>query len=403
MKEKQEEFFVPGKDGRTIKIRPPRIEDARRIQVLYSEIYGSNYPMPIIYDRDRLLATIASPDFFWLVGEDNGRIIGSIMYEIDRPQHMGKALGAVVSREYRQLNLANTMMRLLLDKITEADLADIVYAATRTITTAPQHMTLKLGFTPLGIFPNAHRVFESETHTLACHLNPKAWHKRQTPVRILKEVLPFFQLAQKELMKRGLDLGKPEVLSDYGSPAQTKALKKPPIEFEIIQAPHFVQNRYTKLKKNGPFTNIYVPFHEANMLLVSRDQKTEIFVHHEDLDRYAVIMGGRTDVEDVSLLFESISMALTHTNTSYIELLIDAYSPHVQWNAINSRFLPSAYFPAMHLDNGKRWDYIVFSRSFQMLDFRNVTLIPGFRGFLKAYMKIWRDIYVNSAFKRPLK
>jgi len=80
MKEKQEEFFVPGKDGRTIKIRPPRIEDARRIQVLYSEIYGSNYPMPIIYDRDRLLATIASPDFFWLVGEDNGRIIGSIMY-----------------------------------------------------------------------------------------------------------------------------------------------------------------------------------------------------------------------------------------------------------------------------------------------------------------------------------
>ena len=51
---------------------------------------------------------------------------------------------------------------------------------------------------------------------------------------------------------------------------------------------------------------------------------------------------------------------------------------------------------------GRRWDYIVFSRSFEILDFRNVRLISIYRDFLKEYFKAWQTLYINQAFQAPL-
>jgi len=399
-----EVLLSTGEEGADIRIRNARPEDARRIQVLYGEVYGANYSMPLIYDRERVKAAIENDNFFWLVGEHNGRIIGSLLYQIDRPQRMAKALGAVVSRDYRKHNLANTMMKIIQDKITkEESLVDAVYATTRTITTAPQQMTENLGFIPLGIFPNAHKVFEHETHCLAGYFVKEAWKLRRAPVKIIEEVLPFYELARRELAAKDLQLGAPKVCkaSKRQQTASAASVKQADIiPFEVINAPRFVAARAAQLGNSGIFANSYVPFHPPNLMLMSHDQKHEIFLHYGEKDKYSMITGGRTDSKDPSLMLQSVAQALRQINVSYIELLVDAYSPELQWSALNARFLPSAYFPAIMKAGSKRWDYVVFSRSFDMLDFRNVSITHAYGDFLQEYLKLWRELYVEAAFRK---
>ncbi|MDD2772111.1 MAG: GNAT family N-acetyltransferase [Elusimicrobiales bacterium] len=389
-------------DGQEIRIRNARVEDARRIQVLYSEIYGPTYPIPVISDREKMKKALASDDYFWLVGEHNGRIIGSLIYQLDKKNRIAKALGAVVSRDYRKHNLANTLMRIILDKITgEEQLVDAVYATTRTITTAPQQMTENLGFAALGIFPNAHRVYEHETHCLTGYYVPAAWKKRRKPVSLVKEAEPFYRLARKELEERSLALGEPKI---YGEEYCAGAARQETlIPLEVISAPQFVRRRFHDGPNTGVFANSYMPFHEPNLLLISHDQKSEIYIHLSEKDRYTAILGGRSEEKSLSLLLNSAARTLRDFNVSYIELLVDAYSPELQWQAVNARFLPSAYFPAARLVGAKRWDYMIFSRSFEMLDFRNVTLMHTYREYLKEYLKVWDALYVQGALPGPEK
>ncbi|NLO92092.1 MAG: GNAT family N-acetyltransferase, partial [Elusimicrobia bacterium] len=273
-----------------IKLRPARIEDARRIQMLYAEVYGQHYTIPTVYDRGLMCRAIESDSYFWLVGEHKGRIIASLVYSIDRLHRTGKALGAVVSKEYRKHNLASMMMKIILDKITrENDLVDVIYATTRTVTTAPQQMADTQGFIPLGIFPNSHKIFDYETHCLAAYFVKKSWDLRREPAVLLPEIKPFFDMVNKELQKVGLKMKKPELARpDHGS---LSGMNKTPkhqalLDFEAVSAPVFVKNRARTLGNSGVFANTFVPFHEPNLMLVSHDQKNEIYVHCEPKDRY---------------------------------------------------------------------------------------------------------------------
>ncbi|MFA5161080.1 MAG: GNAT family N-acetyltransferase [Elusimicrobiales bacterium] len=386
-----------GTEGREIRVRNARSEDARRIQALYSEVYGSSYSVSVVTDREKMKKAIASDDYFWLVGEHEGRIIASLFYTLDRTQRISKALGAVVSNEYRKLNLANTLMRFILDAIISAGWADVVYATTRTANTAPQQLTEGLGFAPLGIFPNAHKVFENETHCLAGHFIPQSWQHRRAPAVLLEELEPLHRLAGQSLAKFGVELEKPELVRAEDSGREPPVKNAPQIPFEIIDAPHFAAHRWRAHGNSGVFENAYVPFHEPNLILLSHDQKTEIYIHYSEKDGYSAILGGRSEEKDLSVILRSAANALRELKVSYVEHLVDAYSPQLQQQALHARFLPSAYFPAMRLHGGKRWDYIIFSHSFDMLDFRNVSLMPAYRQYLKQYLQIWDKLYIETA------
>ncbi len=394
-----------GETNFQIRIRSARLEDARRIQVLYAEVYGHNYPMSLVSDRAKMNNAITSDSYYWLVGEHNGRIIASQILQIDAANRMAKALGAVVSREYRRLNLNYAMMKMIMDDITGVQkVVDVVYATTRTVTAAPQQILDNMGFSALGIFPNAHKVYEHETHCLTAYYVIPAWGKRRKPVRIIEEIEPFYRLAQRELTGRmpgkELRLEEPKVTAAAGKPKEgAPKHEEKPIQFEIIQAPHFVSERYRRNGSNGVFADFFVPFHKPNMLLVSHDQKTEIYMQYNPQDKYTVILGGRTEVTDFSLLLNSVAEVMRNLNVSYLECLVDAYSPELQAQAVKAGFLPSAYFPAMRLVGSKRLDYIAFSRSFEMLDFRKVNLIRTYRAYLKEYLRMWNEMYVDSALR----
>jgi RimJ/RimL family protein N-acetyltransferase len=382
---------IPGKGD--VLIRPARLIDARRIQVLYTEVYGSSYSVPIITDPEKMKQAIESDDYYWLVGDYNSKIIASLVYSLDLKNRISKAFGAVVSEEFRKNDIAYIMMKLILDDITQnQDLVDVIYATTRTTSYAPQKLTESLGFIKLGIFPNTHKVKENETHCFTVYLTENALKKRKKEPIIIPEILPFYNLVLKQIK---LEQAK---IKDVKRQYSDHSIKIPIVDFEVITAPIFIKRRFSKVKNKGWLKNTFMPFHEPNMLLITPDGKTEIYLTYNSKDKYSVFVGGFTNL-DPSVILESVAKKMRDLDMAYLEILFDAYTPELQRAAIDARFIPSGYFVAGKYENGARYDCIVFSRTFDVLDFRNVKLSSIYREFLKEYLKLWRENYVEVVFK----
>ena len=97
-----------------ITIRLARLQDMRRIQMLYVEIYGGSYSISLINDEVKMRSAIENDSYYWVVAECEGRIIGSLVYALDLSERIAKAFGAVVSKDFRKLDLASTMVKLVL-------------------------------------------------------------------------------------------------------------------------------------------------------------------------------------------------------------------------------------------------------------------------------------------------
>lgn len=379
-------------------IRLARVQDMRRIQMLYSEVYGASYPIPMIMDREQMRHAIESDDCYWMVADCQGRIVGSLVYELDLNYRYSKALGAVVSQEFRKHDLAYTMMKLVLDHITHSkDLVDLVYATTRTANYAPQKLTENLGFIKLGIFPNTHKVQDNETHCLTAYFAEKALARRRKKPMMIPELEPFY-----DIVRRQIDLEKPLIKNVTGIYSDhTKRI--PLLNFEMITAPEFVKNRYRKIKHNSFFEHIVMPFHEPNLILITPDQGTEVYLTYSEKDKYSVIVGGVTNEDSFATVLESVARKVSDMDLAYLEVMIDAYSPELQRDAMDARFIPSAYFPCAKRMGPRRYDCVVFSRTFEILDFRNVKIISLYKNFLREYLKLWRENYVELAFKSDRK
>lgn len=376
-----------------ILIRPARLIDARRIQVLYTEVYGSSYSVSIITDPEKMRRAIESDEYYWLVAEYNNKIVASLVYVLDFNNRISKAFGAVVSQEFRKHNIAYTMMKLILDDITQnQDLIDVVYATTRTTSYAPQRLTESLGFLKLGIFPNTHKVAENETHCFTAYFTENALKKRKKAPIIIPEISPFYDIVLKQINIE------PAIIKDYKNTYSDHKNKIPIVKFEAITAPSFVKRRYEKIKIDSFFKHTYMPFHEPNLLLTSEDGKTEVYLSYNPKDKYSVFIGGFTNLEPTVLL-ESVAKKIEEMNMAYLEILFDAYTPSLHRSAIDARFIPSGYFPAAKLSNGIRYDCIIFSRTFDILDFRNVRLSSLYKNFLKEYIKLWRENYIEVVFE----
>jgi len=393
MAHKKIEKIIKTEGKPDIIIRLARIADMRRIQMLYAEVYGAAYPIPIIADKEKMRSAIENDEYYWLVAECQGRVIGSLVYSVDLLYRNSKAFGAVVSKEFRKHDLAFTMMKLVLDDITQTkDLVDLVYATTRTANHAPQKLTESLGFIKLGIFPNTHKVQDNETHCLTAYFTERALQRRRPVPHIIPEIAPFY-----EIVRRQVKLEDPKIVDAKRDYSDHKT-KIPLLNFETITAPEFIKHRWKKTKSNSFFENIFMPFHEPNLILITPDQGTEVYVTYSQKDKYSVIVGGVTNEKSFAVVLESVAQKVSQMDMSYVEVIIDAYSPEIQRDALDARFIPSAYFPSAKRMEEKRYDCVVFSRTFDILDFRNVRIISLYKNFLNEYLKLWRENYIELVF-----
>ncbi|MHB8533507.1 MAG: hypothetical protein ACYDC2_12385, partial [Solirubrobacteraceae bacterium] len=139
-------------------------------------------------------------------------------------------------------------------------------------------------------------------------------------------------------------------------------------------------------------------FHEPNLLLISPDGKTELFVYRSTKDGHCVLAGGRSETLSLGRMLDHGAAFLEGIGVRYFEILVDSRKADAVNQALGARFLPSAYYPAMRWDRdgGKGRDYIVMSRSLAVLDFKGIALQPAYADYLREYFRLWTERYVGK-------
>jgi RimJ/RimL family protein N-acetyltransferase len=364
--------------------------DAFKIMQLYQEIYQGTYPDPLMRELLTLKKFLENQNHFWLLGEADNEVVASVIIRYDPENLLAKAFGAVVSEKYRKHGFMELLLSQAIDHVQfHTDGVDVMYATTRTVHEGAQALTDRLGFKKLGIFPNSHKTLEFETHCLTAVFSRDSMLKRFSDYKLHARLKGISDLVSQELPAiLNLETIIPE--------APSRTFVAPPI-LEMIESEHFVRYRYETLKQSGKLQFAFFPFHAPNVMVVSPDQSIEFFCYHSRQDGYSVIIGGRVDEPNVDYarLVNGIAHLLRENQARYVEMIIRADKPKIIESILNAKFIPSAFFPAFQLHHGKRYDYVVMSKTFEIFDFQNIRLKGLNQKYLEEYFRQWKQTSLN--------
>lgn len=371
-----------------MKIQLATEEDIFQISQLYFDVYQGSYADPLMKDFNLMRNFISSDSGFWFITKNaQNNIIASVLIAYDLENLVAKAFGAVVRNEYRGHGAMEELLAYGINFLRESKAGvDVIYSTTRTVNEAAQTLTEKLGFKKLGIFPNAHKTSEYETHCLAAIIYPSALEKRNSDYQIHHEISSLYNIVAQEV---GLE-SKSSIIPDK----PTKILVMPG-ELEVIQSPKFVSYRYNHLKSEKGLEFEFFPFHKPNLMIITPDQSIELFCHLS-VDGYCVIVGGKMPGNiDFSELFLKSNKLLRDAGARYIEVIVRADRPKILESMLRAKFIPCGIFPAFQLIGDKRHDFMVFSRSFEIFDFQNVKLKGLNQVYLEEYFETWKRMSLN--------
>ena len=373
-----------------MKVQLAREEDIFSISQMYFDVYEGMYPDPLMKDFILIREFILSSSGFWFITKnDEGKVIASVLIAYEPENMIAKAFGAVVRNEYRARGVMEELLSYGINYLRENTAGvEVVYSTTRTVNEAAQTLTERLGFKKLGIFPNAHRTNEYETHCLAAIIYPSALEQRNTNYMIHHEVAPLYNIVHNEL---SLIPNLEPIIPDRPS----KVLVLPGV-LEVVKSPRFVEFRYNHLKESNQLEFEFFPFHKPNLVVMSPDQEIELFCHLSAVDGYCVIVGGKMPGNlDFTQLFLRANKLLRDSGARYIEVIARADRPKILESILKAKFIPCAFFPAFQKIKDKRHDFVVFSRSFEIFDFQNVKLKGLNQVYLEEYFKSWKRMSLN--------
>lgn len=372
-----------------INIRLAVVEDAMRITLLYQQVYQGHYPNPLMRDTAILSAFLNDSANVWVVAEAQGMIIGSVVFETDAPHRLSRSFGAAVLPEFRGHNILERSMNFGQERLfSTGNGADVIYGMTRTSSQAPQVITEKLGYKKLGIFPNIRRTDNFETHCLTALYAPDTLQKRFNQFKIHPSIARLFELVRNEcsLPEQAIASSDDIVMNPYD---QT-------IELELITAEKYVLHRFRTQEQLNMLRADFYPFHLPNMVISSPCQTVEIFVYTSSSDRYCTIMGIKKPREyNFTWLLDRCTSLLHHIGVRYIEIMIRPDKIQNIERVLKARFIPCAYFPAFQLNNGLRYDFVIFSRTFEVLDFHNIRLSGLNMVYLEEYLRNLQQYFLQ--------
>ncbi len=376
-------------DKREVSFQPASREDISGIIELYKKVYNGKYPLAEANDPELIGRIVEDPGYFWTLAHCQNRIVGSVIFAIDPVNKIGKAYAAVVLNEFRGQDVMRTMVKMGLKLLTEKTrICDVIYATTRTVSYAPQVVLEHLGFLPMGIFPNVRKVESFETHGLEVYLSAKCLSYRRQRPRLIPEIAEFYGIVRTEL---SLEESETVILEE-----QDPRKMGPEIKFNVCDDAQIITEKFYHYQDKDLMQKVFFPFTDANMLFSAEDGSADFFVNLNKMDGNGVILGYRHSGPDLRNTLMWFCEEASKSGMRYIEMLVNAFRPDKQRLALDARFLPCAYFPAMRInDDGLREDYLVFSRSFESLDFMNMNLGDTNRKFLDAFMKCWYELLVR--------
>ena len=363
--------------------------DIFQISQLYFDVYQGKYSDPLMKDFTLMKSFIKSDMGFWFIAKDeSGNVVGSVLAAYDQENLIAKAFGAVVRADQRGHGLMENLLGYGINYLREHTIGvDVIYSTTRTVNEAAQTLTEKLGFKKIGIFPNAHKTMEYETHCLAAIFYPEGLAKRNTNYKIHHEMESLFNVVAQEVPLPPLE----KIIPDKPS----KELISPP-ELEVIKSPKFVSYRYSHLKTEKKLEFEFFPFHSPNLMIISPDQAVELFCHLSEADGYCVIVGGKMPNNmNFTELFLVANRLLRDAGARYIEVIVRADRPKIVESIARAKFIPCGFLPGFQMIGDKRHDFLVFSRSFEIFDFQNVKLKGLNQVYLEEYYKAWKRMSLN--------
>lgn len=367
-------------------------KDAFAIVDLYMRVYNGTYSDPVMSQPRLLRPVLERGDYFWIIAESDGRLIGSVVYRYDRLNALAKVFGAVVDPEFRGHNLTEQLMTFGYDLMRADSVpAEVVYTTTRTVSPAPQKLTANLGYRKLGIFPNVHKTAGYETHCLAALYSERALQTRFTDFKLHPRVERVFSIVSRECGLPALPVATEEEMQQL---REAVPETPPTLSLEAIDAPNFVNCRFEQERpSSGLQHKWYFPFHDANLLLTSPDQSVEVFCFFSKTDKHCVLIGIRDEKNiGYATILEQAAQTLHELGARYLEFIIRADEIQKIDLAIQSNFIPCAYFPSMQNCGEQRFDFVAFSRSYETLNFRNIRLDGVNREFLAQYLELWKEI-----------
>ncbi len=372
-------------------IEKARLDDVDDLLKLYFEIYGPSYPIKYGTDRTLMEHVIASDAYLWLVARDTEKkkLAGSVVFELDRADRVGKVSAAVVRAAYQGKGLATKMIHPTVEALLNEGVVDSMYTTVRTVAMGPQLIFIKSGFLPLGIFPNAHKLADFETFTLFAKFRPGVLEQR-VPLRTHGKLAPIYAVLNNELQERGL----PVSSVSFDAPMPMTTNEKLDVRFECIIAPHHVKREFLRLHPD-PYDRFY-PFHQPNALIESEDGDTRIWAHLSKADGYCAIVNFSHPVYELRGIFRSLMRLLREQGVSYVEVLIGAeYIDSIEV-LMQSQFLPSAIYPAMMSRDGQPMDFVVMSRTVEPLNFRGMTISEHFKPYMDQYVEMWKKMHLDT-------
>ena len=370
-------------------VRLAKPADAMGITLLYQLVYQGNYSDPLMRDHSLLKRYLANPLSVWVVAVTADRIVGSVVYESDDEHRLSRVFGGAVMPEFRGAGLLEKVMVFGHEHLTRSTgRVDVVYATTRTSSPAPQVITEKLGYKKLGIFPNVHRTDVYETHCLTALFTEVALQRRFTNFCLHPSIARLYGIVQAECTLGALPTA---AASDMALDNFDKVL-----DLEVVAAEKFALHRFETLKAQGLLQSHFYPFHTPNMMITSPCQTIEVFVYMAGADKYCTIIGAKKPRDySFTWLLENCARSLQAIGARYIEVLVRADKVKSLERVVQARFIPCAYFPAFQLHNELRYDFVVCSRTFEIVDFRHLRLADKNIVFLEEYLKNLQDYYLK--------
>lgn len=362
--------------------------DALEISLLYHKVYQGKYSDPLMREVNLLTGFLMSAHSLWVIALHRSEIIGSVVYEVDIENRLAKTFGGVVHPDHRGAGILERSLKFGQAELTrtEEKAVEVVYATTRTATRAPQIVTHNLGYRKLGIFPNVHRTDTYETHCLVALFLGRALKKRFTGFQMHPDVDQLFQIVRTEC-----ELPELEIASREDIVAAMPSSSRLNFAFEILDAPNYTLHRFRQLRDSGQLGFHFYPFHEPNVVVCSPGEEIQIFLYLAPVDKYCTIVGMRHPASvNTEKLLTVISKMLREKGVRYIETLVRADKLATVEHILNAGFIPSAYFPAFQVQQDKRYDYIVMSKTFEILDFSGIELAGVNKKYLLHYFDKWK-------------
>jgi GNAT superfamily N-acetyltransferase len=373
----------------TLSIETPQLSDIEDLLRLYFLIYGRNYPIVYGSDEEAMANAIESDDHRWLIMRDqsNGLIVGSIVFELDRVNKLGKVSAMVVHPEYQGEGIASQLVSFG-DQLISADgPLNSLYTTARTQSIGPQLVFLREGYLPLGIFPNAHKLKWRETTTLLAKFRPGVLRDRACTENLPHKVLPLYEVLHEKFPD--LETPKPSPMPEK----PFKRLSRQDAAFEAIFAPQYVLRRF---REQVSIADQFYPFHTPNLLLVETTGTIEMFAYVNKSDGYCTMIYCNRKIYEMEAFFPAIVDELHALGVTYIEILIGADRFASLESLLRLQFLPSALYPAMREEDGKTYDYVIMTHTIEPLDFRGMAIEKAFKPYVDQYVALWKQMHLDS-------